>query len=37
VDLRCWRSDSDGQDLIARESKVTAIKVDSAVRTQVGG
>ena len=35
--LRCWRSDSANQDLIARESKITAIKVDSAVRQAVGG
>lgn len=35
--LRCWRSDSANQDLVARESRIIAIKVDSAVRTAVGG
>ena len=35
--LRCWRFDSANQDLVARESKITAIKVDSATRTAVSG
>jgi len=35
--LRCWRSDAAGEPLEARETKITAIKVDSATRTAVSG